>query len=305
MPLLRISCDDDGPRLHGTAALIPALRHGLAADPGPVTVMIHGYRYQPGHLLNCPHRTLLAARPELRLPRVRAWPRHLGLRGQPGEGLGLAFGWLARGTIWQAHARAAHAGRGLADLVSMIHRLDPARPVNVVAHSLGARVALRALALDAPLNRVILLAGAEFTDTAKAALSTTAGRRAQVLNVTSRENDLFDFVMERLVRAPRVGDRMLGHGCLSLPNVATLQLDHPETLHRLRRAGYPIASPERRVCHWSPYLRPGVFPLYRAMLSGTLPFATLRALLPEDTAPRWSRLLPRVRPMQISGLPAL
>lgn len=301
MPLLRITCDDQGPRLHGTAALIPALRHGLAADPGPVTVMIHGFRYAPGHMISCPHRSLLAAGP-VSSARIRSWPRRLGLRGQHGEGLGLAFGWNARGTIWQAHARAAHAGRGLAALVDLIHRIDPARPVNVVAHSLGARVALRALALDAPVSRMVLLAGAEFASTTRAALRTQAGQQAQVLNVTSRENDLFDFAMECLVRPPEAGDRMLGHGQLALPNVATLQLDHTETLARLRKAGFPIAEPTRRVCHWSPYLRAGVFPLYRAVLSGSLSLPHLRALLPDEPSPRWSRLLP---PRPRAPLPAL
>lgn len=303
MPLLRITCDDQGPRLHGTAALIPALRHGLAADPGPVTVMIHGFRYAPGHTISCPHRSLLAAGP-VSSARIRSWPRRLGLRGQHGEGLGLAFGWNARGTIWQAHARAARAGQGLAALTDLIHRIDPARPVNVVAHSLGGRVTLQALAAGARLDRVVLLTGAEFASTAQEALQTPAGRQARILNVTSRENDLFDFALECLVKPPVAGDRMLGHGKLDLPNVATLQLDHADTLKRLRAAGYPIAGPTRRVCHWSPYLRAGVFPLYRAVLSGALSIQQLRALLPEEPSPRWSRLLPQRPRVMLPTQPA-
>ena len=100
--------------------------------------------------------------------------------------------------------------------------------------------------------------------------------------------------MEMLVRPPRRGDRMIGHTALPLPNVATLQIDHAPSLAALRRAGYRVAPPLRRICHWSPYLRPGLFPLYRAFLDDRLPLRSLRALLPEDTAPRWSRLLPLV-----------
>mgnify|MGYP000501235204 CR=1 FL=1 len=172
----------------------------------------------------------------------------------------------------------------------------------LVGHSLGARVALCALGDGAPIDKMILLAAAEFSLPAQSALDSAAGRDVQVLNVPSRENDLFDFAMERLVRAPEPGARMIGHGLPPMPNVATLQLDHDEALTRLRRTGFPIARPERRICHWSPYLRPGVFPLYRAMLSGALPFAQLRAILPSEIAPRWSRLLPRAPRLPLPAL---
>jgi hypothetical protein len=86
---------------------------------------------------------------------------------------------------------------------------------------------------------------------------------------------------------------MLGAGTVALPNLTTLQLDDAASLAALRRAGYRIAPPARLVCHWSPYLRPGVFPLYRAVLDGALGLGQLRALLPEQGAPRWSRLTGR------------
>ncbi|CUH76235.1 alpha/beta hydrolase [Tropicibacter naphthalenivorans] len=294
MPMLRITATLEGAQLHGaSAALRPVLRHALAVDPGPVTVMIHGYKYLPGHPLHCPHETIQSRLPKRQHRRVVSWPRHLGLRGQRGEGLGISFGWGARGSLWAAHGAAWQAGAVLADLLEVIAQLAPGRPVHLVAHSMGARVALRAISLSPHVQTAILMSGAEFCATARGSLQ---GKLTQVLNVTSRENDLFDYGIERLLPAPVPGDRTLGHG-LSLPNLVTLQLDDDRSLHALRTLGFPIKAPEKRICHWSPYLRPGVFPLYRAVLAGRLPLPMLASALPAQTTPRWSRLRPRLGKM--------
>jgi pimeloyl-ACP methyl ester carboxylesterase len=297
---------DEGPRLHGTErAVVPTLTAALSADSGPVTIMLHGFKYQPGHPIHCPHDSIFSRHPTASGFRVVSWPKALGFTGQCGEGIGLSFGWSARGSIWEAHARASDAGRALADLLTDLRRLDPLRPVNIIAHSLGARVALTAIRHAAPgaVTRAVLLAAAEYGETAREALSCDAGRATQVLNVTSRENDFYDFLMERLVAPPRLGDRMLGHGSTHLPNMVTLQLDDEASLTALARAGFPIGAPERLVCHWSPYLRSGVFDLYAAFLSGRIAPSKLRALLPQAAAPRWSRLMPRIPRLRPSGLP--
>ncbi|WP_136442663.1 DUF726 domain-containing protein [Pacificoceanicola onchidii] len=294
MPLLQISARETGPALHGaTAPLLPCLRRALAGDPGPITIMVHGYKYLPGHPIACPHRGILARKPLVTGKRVISWPRRLGLRGQHGEGLGISFGWRARGSIWAAWEAASEAGLQLAALLDMLSQLAPERPIHLIGHSMGARVVLTALntAATGTLRTVILLAAAEFESTARRALNRLEPQ-TQVLNVTSRENDLFDFCLERLVPAPETGARMLGCGGLRHPRMATIALDDPSHLAALRRAGFPIAPPVRRVCHWSPYLRPGVFPLYRALRAGRMDVARLRAQLPCDTSPRWSRLRP-------------
>lgn len=229
-----------------------------------------------------------------RLSRIISWPRHLGLRGQPGEGLGLSFGWHARGTIWRAYRQAEQAGVALAALITLLRQLDPARRINLITHSLGARVALCALerCTAFSVQIAVLLAPAEFSEHIRRVLKSEQACTTQVLCVTSRENDLYDFLLEQCVAAPRKGDRVIGHEALRLPNLTTLQLDDPDSLTALRHLGYHVAAPTNRVCHWSPYLRSGVFPLYRAVLAGTLPLPHLRAQLPHRPAPRWSRLLP-------------
>jgi len=307
MPILRITITGNAARLHRERRpLMPVLNRALRADQGPVTIMVHGFKYHPGHPVHCPHGPI-PARPTKRAYRsVVNWPARLGMHGQPGGGLGLSLGWSARGSIWAARASAQAAGHTLAALISDIRGVDPDRKINLIAHSLGARVALTAIRAGAPgaVNRAILLAAAEYAEAARSALDSKGGAGTTILNVTSRENDLFDFLLERLIAPPRPGDRMLGHGGFCHPRLVTLQLDDSRSLLALRQAGFHIAPPERLICHWSPYLREGVFLLYRAVLDGSMPLETLRALLPTDCAPRWSRLRPRLPIPQPPLLPA-
>jgi pimeloyl-ACP methyl ester carboxylesterase len=261
------------------AGATPLAAQLAVLPPGaPVLILLHAD----------PHRNILSATSARRAP---SWPRRMGFgRGQPG--LCIAFGWEAGGTLWRAYAEAGRAGVALAALIGHIRALHDG-PVSIMAHSLGARVALAALPLLAAgaVARMVLLAGAEFRACAQVALATPAGRSAEVLNVTSRENDIYDFLFERLL-APLSRSPALGAG-LDLPCCLTLQIDAADHRAGLRRLGFRTADAARRVCHWSAYLRPGLFPLYRTFLlaPGTLPMPLLRGILPDHQAPRWSRLL--------------
>jgi pimeloyl-ACP methyl ester carboxylesterase len=287
--------------LTAPAASLDALIATL--PPGaPVTIMLHGYRFSPLLPAKDPHRSIFASAPGVHDARTLSWSRRLGLNGPR---IGIGFGWQADGMIWTAHAEAARAGQALASLVARL-RAAGAGPVGLIGHSLGARVALAALAHLDPgdVGRMILLSAAEFRGAAMQALATPAGRMAQVLNVTSRENDLYDKAFELLMgRQSGPDGRALGAG-LDAPNVVTVQIDGAHHRDGLRSLGYPTAAPVRRVCHWSAYMRPGMFPIYRAFLHRpqelTLPM--LRAALPVETAPRWSRLI--ARPVPAFGIAA-
>ncbi|MBE0454181.1 alpha/beta hydrolase [Roseovarius autotrophicus] len=272
----------------------------LDAGSGPVIIMVHGFRYAPGHASECPHRQIFSLAPERECFKVVSWPRGLGFDGTRGdEGLALGFGWNARGTLWQAYREAVHAGEALAATINVLQARAPHRPVHAIAHSLGARVVLSALSHLKPgaIDRAILLAGAEFGHHAAQALASPAGHAAEIINVTTRENDVYDFLLECLIPAPARGDRSLGLALPTGANVLTLQLDDPGTLDVLNRAGYDVAPPATRICHWSAYTRPGALDFYAALLRDPdrLSIAQLRAALPERAAPRWSRLLPEMR----------
>ncbi|MDU8912355.1 alpha/beta hydrolase [Aestuariicoccus sp. MJ-SS9] len=290
MPLLRITVHDDQPLCHDGEMPVAALlshAHRVAA-PGPVVIMVHGYRYAPGRPGRCPHALVQSLSPPPDRPRAISWPRHLGFgRAGTDAGIAISLGWSADGPIWRAWTTAEAAGRALTCLLKDLRHFAPGRDVHVFAHSMGARVALAALRQAAPgdVRTAILMAPAEFSTAAGAALDAPAGRAAGVLHVSSRENAVFDRVLELLIRPPRGGGGAMGRQPLERANLAHLRLDHPPSLAALRRAGYPVAAPDRRICHWSPYLRAGVFPLYRALQSGTLDIARLRALLTKEPAP--------------------
>lgn len=297
MSILRINAQDDTPLSHDVPT-VPAgflvARHLDA--PGPVIVMVHGYSYRPHRRGDCPHDLIYALDPVQ--DAVPSWPRALGFgSGDPREGVALAFGWNARGTPQTAHRRAQVAGDALARVVEMIRTGDPARNIHVIAHSLGSEVVFAALrsARTRVFDRIILLAAASRTSRAEAAMRSDAGLAAELINVTSRENDLFDLIVEGVMPADCTTPA-LGRG-LSLPNAVTVQLDCARTLAHLGGLGHPVAAPDRRVCHWSVYTRGGVMPFYRALLREpqALPLARLRAGLPAEAEPRWSRIFDAIR----------
>jgi pimeloyl-ACP methyl ester carboxylesterase len=297
MPLLRINATSQGLVLHETAQKLRPSDLACDNQRGPVIVMLHGYKYAPGLPNHCPHEKIFGNT-------ETGWPLALGFgQKRSAEGLAIAFGWHARGSLIQAHARASALGEALAAALRMLRSRNASRAVHVIAHSLGSEIALSALQyLPADsVNRIVLLTGASYTSHAEAMMDTPAGRTAEVFNITSRENDLFDMAFERLIRATSPADAAIGQG-LSSPNAMNLQLDCPETLAVLSRLGLPVAGPRRRVCHWSSYTRPGVMALYARLLRApaSLPLSRFEALLPASQAPRWSRLWGNLMPARIS-----
>ncbi|MBY6200732.1 hypothetical protein KUV65_05115 [Maritalea mobilis] len=260
-----IGLNVDGTGIEGTEAIWPAL--DALPEGRAVTVMTHGYRYSPRSPETDPHTHILSLRPSRPCWKAVSWPRHLHLH-RAGADLGLALGWHATGALPRVALRASRVGGILGGLIGEIHARHPDLRINLVAHSLGARVALAAIA-DAPagsVSRAILLSGAEYRSAARAAMAAPAGRGAQVLNVTSGENLPFDAMFR--VAAPPLwpADRALCAGLPGLPGWTDLRIDCADTRAALSAMGYRTRPPVTRVCHWSGYLRPGLFPLYRDVL---------------------------------------
>jgi len=297
MPLVRVNVIAERPHAApGDAPLDMQLDAALAGLPrtAPIAILIHGFRFSLADPAKSPHRHILALDPETDCWKAVSWPRALGFTGERAdEGLCIAFGWETAGSIWRAYDEAERAAAALAHLVDAIRDRAPDRRVDLLGHSLGARVALAALPdLDtAAVDHAVLMAPAEFAPKAEAALASPAGRAAKFLNVTSGENDLYDWLLESFIAPVRGGGQALGHGLAAGSNWIDLQIDHPDTLDSLAALGHPVAPPARRICHWSAYIRPGMLDLYRALIRDDLPFQLLRAGLPEARSPRWSRLL--------------
>ncbi len=246
-------------------------------DPGaPIVIMIHGFRYSPSVAGRDPHRLILGLEPAPQKWGSVSWPRRLGLGGS--KGLGIAWGWEAGGTIWAAHRRAAASGRLLARVIARLRTAAPDRPVHIIAHSLGARVAFSALKSlnSGDVDRIVLLAAALSRKEARQASATPAGRQAEVINMHGAENWIFDTLL--WLALPYSGRRLVPGG-VTTERWIDLSLDDHDVLDRLGRLGWRIAPPLARVCHWSGYLRPGVWTFHRALLvtRPQVPLSTLRA----------------------------
>lgn len=309
MPLLRVDAEDGRPVCADRSDAGPALASTLRDLPpdAPVMVMIHGYKYAPGIPGRCPHGSILSLAPSARHPRrCVSWPRAMGFTETvASEGLCIAFGWRATGTIWQATRAADTAAMALGNLLGRAEAAG--RLVHVLTHSLGARVALGALpALPRrAVGRMVLLHAAEFRSRACAALDTPAGRTAEVVNVTTRENDLFDALLRGFVGPHRPLDPALSAGLgMSRPNWLDIRIDDPASREALAEMGFAIPPPEGRVCHWSAYMRAGMFDLHRALLRAPerTPLPMLAARLP-DGARRGAleAAIARLRPAPLSG----
>jgi pimeloyl-ACP methyl ester carboxylesterase len=257
----------------GAAGHVPAGDRTLTAALGrlapgqSVTVMIHGYRFCPFTPEHDPHRHILSLTPRTDCWKAVSWPRHLYL-DRPGAALGIGFGWPATGPLPRVARRAHEAGRQLARMIRAIHAARPDVPVHIVAHSLGARVALTALetAPAGVVARMILISGAEYRAAAERALSSPAAARCQVLNVTSGENAAFDLMFRLAVAPSDPFDRPLSAGLGHRADCIDLAIDDGATRDALRALGHRLRPPATRICHWSGYMRPGLFAVYRRML---------------------------------------
>jgi pimeloyl-ACP methyl ester carboxylesterase len=263
MPLLRINASTQGLSLHGSAQSVQGALTQAAAQQGPVVIMVHGYKYSPFITKNCPHARIFA---------VHGWPMPLGVHQN--DVLGIAFGWHARGGLRRAYGTALERARDLAQLISSFRGR---REVNLIAHSLGATICLAALPYlrTGDVGRIVLLSGAAHLGLATHAMDTPAGRSCEMFHVTSGENALFDQVFERVI--PDTG--AIGRG-LSCRHAMRVHIDCDRTLSSLSELGYPLGPPQRRVCQWSSYTRPGVMSLNAALLNGALPFCDLRSAIP-------------------------
>ena len=331
MAILRLSVRDETPRLYdaqsrseGKPLTLSDIRNAAPnlAPRSPIVLLVHGYRYDPlGAPSVNPHDLLFSFEPESnnrdRWQRTQSWPLGLGFREDDNtgrDGLCIAFGWHSRprnrfGRFCTAYGSAEVAARALLRTVEMLVRTFPGRPIDFMAHSLGARVVLSAMRIAAErrradllqaMGRAILLGPAELVIAARRSLATidavTRRNPPMIYAILARENDVFDALLERfgpaLPARRRIGIGASGLGA-GRERWLDIQLDHPETLQWLAKRGAVIGGGARRACHWGVYNRPGALTLYSAILRDrarwSIP-AMREEGVPEDLEPRWSRL---------------
>jgi hypothetical protein len=300
----------EGPARHGEAdgvvAALEAVRQGA-----PVVILIHGYMFDPSPEERAagrdPHSLLFGMRDKGWPRPLVNWPRSLGFSARKaGGGLGIGFGWPAyaahlatlatqrRNSLAEAYRRAGEAAEMLRELIAALHAIRPDLRFDMLAHSLGARVALGAIGAPG-VGRLLLLGAAEYAAVAEARAAGAPG--VSVYNFISRQNDPFDLAFEWLTPSPDTGrSGALGRAGLGgLRNWIDLQIDNPKLERWLAHRGLPLGRHAAPVCHWSFYTREGAMALYRTLIRDRADWsiAAMRAgAAPEEIAPRWSRFLP-------------
>jgi pimeloyl-ACP methyl ester carboxylesterase len=224
----------------------------------PITILVHGFQHDPRQAdAQNPHLTIFKE-PSRTTP--RSWAADLGYF-EPGADVCLALGWfskpvfnwfelvfLGRNFYKVAYRWAEWAAKHLLD---MLLTLPPDRPINLVCHSLGSRVVLRALHDVAEIcgrrdsgpcprvEKVIMLGAAEYQDEAhdipdlwpNTSFYNIANRHDWILN---------DFAENFGLKS----DDVLGHNGLGFfaPNWVDVYLDKPEVERHL---GFALTPGER------------------------------------------------------------
>ena len=277
----RLFCPGDpatDPRLH----LAQALR--LLPRGAPILIMIHGYKYHPRDAATDPHRLLFSGRMDGVGKAAISWPLELGFGPLSLEdGLAIGFGWEGRPShkirpkprlksFAHVYGQANRAGGHLARLLGWIGELAPERRVDLIAHSLGARVAFCAISRGAThnLGRLILMGGAEY-----ASVVDRCFRRLEVTDqlevfcVRTRQNAFVDFLFESFAPRATPHDFAIGRGYQGPPQRwLNIRLDDPATLAMLSARGIGISpqSTGKLVDHWGFYQRAGIMRFYRQLL---------------------------------------
>lgn len=231
-------------------------------DDGPVTVMVHGFLFDPRDTVSDepketdnPHGRLYHFHERPKTEEVRyhtsGWPVRLGYSAddQTGrDGLVLAYGWHSRPGFAESlikggqnfYSRAySNAGPAAWNLLTALHVLDhklaAGKKINLFCHSLGSRVVIRLLAMAANhgridlldrIDKVIILGGAEYVVEARLMLRrlSSVGRLDDIsfYNVVSRENDVLDKLGENFGPRTFGNTNVVGHNGLDVEETRSL-----------------------------------------------------------------------------------
>lgn len=225
--------------------------------------LVHGYKFDPNSKgSDNPHNGLYVEWKE----HLKEWPIYeFSYYSAPGI-LGYYNAWkngYRDAYSWAYNDLSIRAARDLSGL--MVSGISP--PYNILCHSLGSRVSLAACRFGAPVNRCLLLNGAEMADIA----TETALQRPEVMfyNIYARTDAVVDYMAENFT--PGGGGSAIGNdGIAGVPNWINIVLDDKEIREWGRSRGWDLKgdNPKKISDHWMTYKWKGNWPLFNAILSG-------------------------------------
>jgi hypothetical protein len=315
-----------------------AAKAARLAPGAPVLAMVHGFLFDPRMQVSSvpaetdnPHGRLYHFLDTGEASEIRhhttGWPRQMGIaEDDAGEsGLAVGFGWLSQPGFASSlishfqnfYARAYDNGReaawSLLAVLDALARTVTDRPVDLLCHSLGSAVVVRAIAIAAKyhlplvprLGRIIILGGSEYTGEANLMYRRLMAMEAEgrldlgagpvFYNVVSRENDVLDKLAENF--GPRsffTNTQVIGHNGLEAarrqPRWVDLQIDGgPLRAWMIANRNIPVSGdqPGNPWDHWYYYTYRDNMTLYRRIIRDRPAFSLerLRAeAIPEGVA---------------------
>ena len=257
----------------------------LQETPSAFVIMIHGYKFDSTQRHHCPHATMFNPSAVEQDYRTLSWPDAFHMA--PAGSCAIGFSWPARGRLKSVYHLAARAGVELGQLIKALRSNYPKTPIHLMAHSMGARVVLRAFhTLGAGnIERAILMFPAEYEVPSEAALNTDAGQTCEILTIASRENAFYEYLFSWMNLAGHQMGRAFGGYQPSRTNHVTVWIDRKEIIDALHSMDIQVGTRKRRLCHWSAYTRTGIFNLYARWLfhPRQLPITTLQRITATNT----------------------
>ncbi|MYF70710.1 MAG: alpha/beta hydrolase, partial [Proteobacteria bacterium] len=265
-----------------------------ASAQAPISIFVHGFQFDPTTQVfdkphhpegDNPHGRLYHWKRFPEQTEIRAhstsWPLGFGYveNDQGKHGICVGFGWYSSpdflGSLFnygknfyaRAYDLAEEAALHLIAAIEVLATQLPSHPINLICHSLGSRVVIRAIAkmakdpsIDDPdpsqsdlrepepeyrprrpdlvqrLNKIVLLAGAEKVMEAQLMMGrlnsfTGSSVGPYFYNFVSRENDVLDKLGENFSPDAPGSKQVIGHNGLEMidPRWIDIQLDDPDT----------------------------------------------------------------------------
>lgn len=225
--------------------------------------LVHGYKFDPAsNGSSNPHKTLYVKWRE----NITEWPVYeFSYYSAPGIcGYYRAFKQGYRDAYsWAYNDLSVRAGRNLhSDMASR-----DGGPFNIICHSLGSRVSLGAIRLGAPVDRCILLNGAEMSSVAEE----TAIMRPDVtfFNVYAKTDAVVDIMAENFTPGGG-GDAIGNDGVKGIDNWINIILDDKRVKTWGKKKGWDLKgdNPRHVMDHWMTHTWTPNWQLYRAILDG-------------------------------------
>lgn len=280
-------------------------------DGQPILIMVNGFLFDPKQAVSAkpeetdnPHGRLYhfhdGNEQEEQRHHTTSWPRWLGFDADDttgATGLAIALGWQSQpgfatslinhfqNFYARAYENAGQTAWVLVNVIDLIAELLPGRPIDLICHSLGSRVVVRAIALAAKhgrgdlierLGQVIILGGAEYVVEAQLMQrrieDLSPPSRPAFYNFVTRENDVLDKLAENFGPRTFGNSQVIGHNGLDVEgrfdDWIDLQIDREGLQEWMDERGFEISGdrPGNVWDHWYYYTFRGNMALYADLL---------------------------------------